>query len=478
MTRLGRVPPPRESPAPFARASARRRPAARALLGVLAAVCLALLALPGCRGEDTRPNVLLLVMDTTRGDRCSFNGYDRPTTPRIDAFARDATVFRDAWSPANWTGPAHASLFTGLGLDHHGFHAGNRRFLAPGADTLARRLAEAGWATACFSNNLFVSSSFGLTQGFEFDAKCWERPVRPYPWARWQHDDAAEWAIRRAGEGRPFFLFVNDMEPHMPYEPPAEQAARFLRRPLAPGQMERLRAFGFPQNVTYNLGVDVVPPEDMEAFSDLYDGEIATLDAEVGRLLDRLASAGILERTLVVIASDHGESFGEHHMIEHGFGLHRALLHVPLVVRWPGGAGGGRVVDDVVRLEDVYPTVLEACGLPVPAGLDGIPLTRDLAGRLALALQSPQPREMERYVEKCGPTDTSKLGGGIRSVYDGRWQLLRHTDGREQLFDLRADPAGLNDVRGTAPAEAARLRAHVEASDPQAPPQPSGADVK
>jgi arylsulfatase A-like enzyme len=466
---------------PAARPAGRRRATlALAALLAVAAAAWAVVAFVGRR--DARPNVLLLVMDTARGDRFGFNGYDRPTTPRMDAFARDAVVYRDAWSPSNWTGPAHASLFTGLRLENHGFYEGNLRFLAKGADTLAMRLAEAGWATGCFSNNTIISPSFGLTQGFEFEARCYERPVRPYPWARWAHDEAADWAIRRAEEGKPFFLFVNDMEPHMPYEPPADQAARFLRKPLAPGQMDRLRAFGFPQNITFNLGVDVLDADDLRAFSDLYDAEIATLDAEVGRLLDRLAAAELLENTLVVILSDHGESFGEHHMIEHGFGLHRALLHVPLVIRYPARADGTRAVDpgttdEVVRVEDVYPTILEVCGLPVPSGLDGHSLTRGLPGRVALAMQPPQPREMENYVKQCGPTDTSRIDGGIESAYDGRWHYVRTTDGRQSLFDVDADPAEAEDLFARSPEIADRLRALLPPRvpvllPPGGPPQP------
>src|SRR5262245_38862994 len=134
------------------------------------AALLALLLAAACGDHPAapaqRPNVLLLVMDTTRADRCGFVGYGRPTTPRLDAFAKDAVVFKDAWSPCCWTAPSHASLFTGLRPEHHGLMDSVRPNLAEEATTLAERFRDAGWRTGCFSNSDWISRDFGLTQGF------------------------------------------------------------------------------------------------------------------------------------------------------------------------------------------------------------------------------------------------------------------------------------------------------------------------
>src|SRR6185295_19295341 len=146
-----------------------------------------LLALAGCGDPPkpaTRPNVVLLVMDTTRGDRCGFDGYARPTTPRLDAFAKDAVVFTDAWAPAPWTAPSHASLFTGLRPEHHGVMDGVRPFLAEDATTLAERFRAAGWRTGCFTNNDYISKDYGLSQGFEDVAELFrDDTAANYPWA-------------------------------------------------------------------------------------------------------------------------------------------------------------------------------------------------------------------------------------------------------------------------------------------------------
>src|SRR6185295_9423652 len=129
-----------------------------------------LLALAGCGDPPkpaTRPNVVLLVMDTTRGDRCGFDGYARPTTPRLDAFAKDAVVFTDAWAPCCWTSPSHASLFTGLRPEHHGLTDSMNPNLPPAVPTVAESFRDAGWSTGCFTNNDFVSKIFGMTRGFD-----------------------------------------------------------------------------------------------------------------------------------------------------------------------------------------------------------------------------------------------------------------------------------------------------------------------
>jgi arylsulfatase A-like enzyme len=453
------------------------RTASRAVAvgAAIVAACAAAAAIVASRGSGpARPNVLLLVMDTTRGDRCSIDGYPRPTTPRLEEFAKDATVFRDAWSPANWTAPAHASLFTGLRVEHHGMHRGNRRYLADGIGTLAERLAADGYSTACFSNNSVVSQEFGLTQGFRTLVPLFDRHDLPYPWAHTTHDEAALWARSEARAGRPFFLFINDMEPHIPYTPVPEMAARFVRGAPTQTQTAAASAYEYPHTLGYSLHVEEMPDAERELLSDLYDAEIATLDAEIGVLLDQFRADGLLDSTLVVVAGDHGENLGEHHLWEHSLGLHRTLLHVPLVVRYPGRFDKGRVVGDVVRLEDVYPTVLETCGIPVPAGLDGVSLTRDLPGRIARAVQFPQDERRDGIEKLFGPVPAlTPLLRGVESAYDGRFHFLRYSDGAEELFDVGQDPDETRDLHGERPDVAARLRGLL-APAPDAPPAPEG----
>jgi arylsulfatase A-like enzyme len=406
-----------------------------------------------------RPNVVMLVMDTTRADRCSFLGYDRPTTPRLAEFAKDAVAFRDAWSPAGWTGPAHASLFTGLRPERHGFHEGDVYWLAESHPTIAQDLAAAGYATACFTNNDWITPAFGLSRGFAKAEEIWRLGRVPYPTAATTHALAADWAQERSRAGLPFFLYVNDMEPHLPYTPPPGDERRFVRADPSPEELAAARAFDFPRTTAYALRAEELSPRELRLLSDRYDAEIAALDREIGAFLDRLATAGLLENTLVVVAGDHGELFGEHHMTEHAFSLHRAVRHVPLLLRMPGRFDGGRVVGDVVRLEDVAPTVAEVCGLPRRAGLDGASLLHGLEGRVSRGFLGENPKRRAWFMEAVPGADPSALLVGIQAVYDGRFHYLERTDGRTELHDCARDPDERENLVGRAPADAARLAA-------------------
>ena len=420
-------------------------------------VAAAAAALASC-GSPDGPNVLVLVMDTTRADRCGINGYSRPTTPRLDEFAKDAVVFRDAWSPANWTGPAHASLFTGLGPDRHGFHAGARPNLAPGAATLAERFEAAGYATACFTNNELVSAEFGLTRGFTEVFPLYRADNRKYPWAAATHEAAANWARAMHDAGRPFLLFVNDMEPHQPYDPPEDVAKPFVRGSPSESEMRSARAFSNKESLACNVGVMQLGDAQRELLSDLYDAEVATLDREIGVLLDRLRADGILDSTVVVILGDHGESIGEHGIYDHGHGLNSQLLHVPLLIRAKGSLDGGRRVDDVVRLIDVAPTILEICGLDAIEGIDGKTLLRDLPGRVARASQPPGGLFAIRARHELPEADPTPVTVGIRSVLDGTLHLIDYTDGRVELYDRKADPQETRNLAKDRPADVERLR--------------------
>lgn len=429
----------------------------RVLLGI---ACVAVIVSIAVRPAP-RPNVIVVVMDTTRGDRCSFAGYARPTTPRLAEFAEDAVVFRDAWSPAGWTAPGHASLFTGLRPENHDLHRSARQFLDPSVRTLARQLSDAGWATACFSNNVFVSPDFGLTEGFDVYEPA--DAARPYPYSAGTHARAAAWAETQNREGRPFFLFINDMEPHMPYEPPAEFAARFVRGAPSAMELAAAHAYGPPRTEAYDLRAEELTARQIDILSDLYDAEIATLDAEIGHLFDRLRASEILDSAVVIVTSDHGEYFGENHMMEHGLGLHRAACHVPLLIRSPGKFDGGRVETSVVRLEDLFPTVLELAGLDVPGNLDGVSLLRDLTGRIARGYEGTNADVTRRLSSVAPRADVAHRASSVRSAYDGRHHLLDYGDGTEELFDVLDDPSEARNLAARLPGVVTRLKAALGA---------------
>jgi arylsulfatase A-like enzyme len=437
----------------------------RASAAVLAALAASVAA---CRPAGPEPpNVLLIVVDTTRADRCSVSGYARDTTPRIADLARSGVSFVDAWSPSPWTVPAHASLFTGVHPSRLRLVGATHAQLYGDWTTMAEHLGGAGWVTASFSCNPYVSPAFGLTQGFDTTETYGVVDAGSAPLARLATQRALGWMRAQSRASKRFFAFVNLMEPHASYDPPAEFAKRFLREGT-PADVEReARAIAFPRTMTIGLGAEQVSAPVLAAASDLYDAEIAVADAEIGALLDGLRAEGTLDRTLVVVCSDHGEGLGDHGWIEHAIYLHRTLLHVPLVLRLPGVFDGGRTVRDVVRLEDVFPTVLRACDVPMPPEIDGAPLTGDLAGRVARGVEKASPDWVERATRAVGEAAAAPVRPARRSVYDGRHHLIVDSTGRKELYDVAADPRETRDLAAQDPATVARLEALL----PPAPPE-------
>ena len=405
-------------------------------------------------GASRGTNVVLVTLDTVRADHLSLYGYARPTSPRLEALAREATVFRRAIAPSTMTLATHASLFTGLPASVHGAHwdrpphvAG--RPLARELDTLAEILRAHGWRTAGIAANYgFFGPFFGLRQGFEvFDARSRVRPVdglapgllaaRVVPWLEARLPLSAQALRCRRGEelvqeasallrhlrgdGRPFFLFLNLMDAHDPYLPPEPWASMFLGEdpPDVSGE-EYLAAL--PDLESNRREVE---PELRRLLLARYDGAIAYVDAQVGALVDELRALGLLDTTLLVVTSDHGESFGWHGLVGHGVSVHENQVHVPLVVRWPGG-GAGREVEDAVSLLDVLPTVLEELGLPPRGGLEGRSLRAAEGGERLLVAES-------------FPHHVSNSERGVeRALYLGPWKLLVTEGGEWQLLALGA----------------------------------------
>ncbi len=387
------------------------------------------------------PNVILIVMDTASGERCSLNGYSRKTTPHLEEIAREGLNFTNTWSPSGWTGPAHASMFTGLRPEHHGFHYGNRLFLRKQDITLAERLLEVGYRTACFTNNAYITAEYGLKQGFEHHVSLFEEEDLTYPTATLTHEMALDWVRKVSGAGDRFFLFINHMEPHFEYTPPQEFAEEFAgdrwngeERAAA----DRLNEYDL---FKHNIGQVEVPPGIRDLLSDLYDGEIACLDREIGGFVSDIEAQGLLENTLLVITSDHGENLGRHGLLDHKASLHRTLLYVPLVIRLPGGVRGGEVLNEVVRLEDLFPTILEVCGLSAPKGIDGESLLGDLGARKARATCGFPEKYLDSMEKRLGGRyGFERVMVNITSEFDGRFHRIEYSDGRRLVFDVLNDP--------------------------------------
>lgn len=358
------------------------------------------------------PGIVLVSIDTLRADHVGAYGYDRPTTPRLDALARSGSLFTDAVSTSSWTLPAHLTMLTGVSAGTHGGTDMNQAFNRS-VKTVPERLRARGYTTHAVTSHLYVSPVYGLDAGFDgFDYHQDRRAA--------EVADRAMDILDRVGD-RPFFLFLHFYDPHWHYDAPEPYRAAFDR-----GYRGKLS--GLWQDFSRREPAQV-PPEDLRHILALYDGEIRYTDHQLGRILDHLASRGLDRSTLVLVTSDHGEEFLEHGSWEHQKTLYEEVVRIPLVVRRPGA--GPRREAAQVSLLDVAPTLLEFAGIAPDSPLPGRSLLSPLGER-----------------EAAGETDHTT--DGTHKLFlragAGRWKAifsLARVDravAREEWFDLAADP--------------------------------------
>ena len=442
---------------------------------------------------DSEPrdrNVVFVVMDTVRKSHLSVYGYDRPTTPELERFAGEATTFEQAVSPAPWTLPVHASMFTGMYPSQHG--ASQENPYLEGATTLAESLSAAGYDTACYSSNAWITPYTHLTDGFTdqdnfFKVMPGDFMSGPLAkiWKTMNDSESlrsiADWLVSvgntfheyfSSGEGEasktpkvidrtiefiddsdgPYFAFMNLMDAHLPYHPPAE-----YREEFAPG----VDSTEVCQNSKeYNSGARDIDDEEWEAIRGLYDAEIRHVDAQLGRLFDWLRANDEWEETMVVVCADHGELHGEHGLYGHEFCIYDPLVNVPLMVKHPDLEEGER--DDQVELIDLYHTVLDHTG--VEATGSTVPLDRQRS------LLSADYREFAdgefAFVEYYRPiVELNQLEGkaaaaGIELDRDSRFysrmRAARRPDAKyirneripDEFYHLDDDPGERDDRRG------------------------------
>ena len=338
-----------------------------------------------CPGASSK--VLVLIWDTARAANMSLYGYARPTTPNVERFAAGGTVFDRAFATASWSLPSHASIFTGR--YPHELSTGYRKPLDGVHDTIGEAMAEAGYATGGFTANLFYGSpDYGIGRGFAtYDARPpmdpsvialgWYNAQKVYEWGllrggsherlqrrRASHVNAAffRWVERRGD--RPFFAVLNHFDAHQPYAPPPPFNTAFSTA---------------EQRYWFDEDHHAFAASDLRDFQDTYDSAIHYLDDQFQRLLDGLAQRGLLDNTIVILTSDHGEEFGEHGaaLVGHMKSLYSGVLHVPLVVVAPGRVAAGVRRQDVVSIRDIPATVLDLAGVPNTKSFPGTSLRAD-----------------------------------------------------------------------------------------------------
>jgi arylsulfatase A-like enzyme len=393
---------------------------------LIAASCLII----GCARSSSSLDVLLVILDTTRADHFSSYGYPRRTTPNFDRLAAEGERFDNAWAQSSWTLPAIASLLTGQPPHVHGAGRSVQGTfpVRPEVPTLAEDLRSAGYRTAAFVNVSWLSPQIsGLDRGFDsYDLHMTDPTNRNQREARATTDAALAWL--ESERTPPFFLVVHYFDAHLTYDPPPPYDTRF-----EPDSGPRIPpGFGSANEVRrLRLGEITLDARRRESLIARYDGEIAHVDAQFGRLRAGLERMGRWDRTLVIVVGDHGEEFWDHGGFEHGHSHHREVLRVPLIVRRPGGPSSA-VHSGRVRQIDVAPAVLAAAGLG----------TRDLPG-------TTLDGSSARYAVAEGTLWDGDLVS-VRSD-DGMLQLDRKSD--RVSFYASGDEAEASPIDGmTAPA--------------------------
>jgi arylsulfatase A-like enzyme len=449
-------------------------------------------------------NVALIVLDTARADVLATHlESESPETSALARLAAEGTSAESAFAGSPWTLPSHASLFTGTYPSRHGAHAGHKRLEAE-PRTLAEAFAAAGYETVAVSNNTWISEEFGFARGFETFLKTWQyvqtdtdlgavartalgtdrlraalaRLFEGNPFVnalnavygkflRKRSDDGVrrtnawlgKWLTDRAGD-RPFFLFVNYLEPHLEYRPPTDYARRYL-----PDGVSYETAMAVPQDAWgYVAGTVELTDRDFEILRALYRAEIAYLDDRIGDLRAHLEAAGEWDDTVFVVTADHGENIGDHGLMDHQYCLYDTLLHVPLIARGGGFEGGGTVTD-LVQLPDLGPTLLDAAGVEDPSfraqsqGRSFHPDAGERAREFVIAeYLAPQP-SMAALAKRVGrlPESVARFDRSLRAIRDDEWKLIRGSDGSTELYNVAEDPDERTDRAAARPDQVARL---------------------
>jgi len=377
---------------------------------------------------------VLITLDTTRLDHLSTYGYERKITPNLEVFAKRAVRFDQAWSTASWTLPAHASLFTGLYPATHGAHyeAGGDAVLgtvvrmpvaklvragklSEGATTLAEILAARGYQTGAFVAGPWLHRGFGLLQGFETVDD--DIPGFAGRSAQLISDHAIAW-LQRSNAHKPYFLFLNYFDPHAPYQPPpGYDDLPMARTPFEPPYAELM------------TGKHELTAKERSILIDKYDGEIRFLDHHLGRLLDAVFSRPGSENTLVIVTADHGESFGEGGRFGHGYWLSEELIHVPMLIRFPGDRRAGQGDETLVQLVDVLPLLAQELGFELPEGVQGLPFG---SRNFGFAQIYREPTTIARFGERYDRDLTAVISKSTMLIRSNRGEqdLARLSDSR------------------------------------------------
>lgn len=456
--------------------------------------------------EET-PNIVILVLDTARARNFSCYGHDRPTTPTVDSIANEGTRFEEVTSVSPWTLPSHASLFTGVPPTVHRTNA-LESSLPRSLETLADYVARHGYRTVGVANNPWFSSEFGLTRGFDefhelftlFGAESYRFFVNAltdqskslsdrlttvlseqsvpsliknsmnaaYRQLDLRDDDGGKTAVSKSrqligGDG-PYLLFVNFLEPHLPYEPPESHRREFIPERVTDSEVDAVNQNAREYNVR-NVEMDA---SDFDILERLYDAELKYADERIAEIVDALQQTGDWKDTVLFILGDHGENIGNHQLMSHNYSLHETLTRVPLVAHFPeylkpvpDTESRMSTLDIPATVTDMLPDVDGAAFEEVQVGTSL--LTADDGRPIVAEYLNPVP-PVEKLEERCeNPEfDVSVYDRRLRAIYVDGYKFLRGSDGTRALYDVVEDRDETETLLEDNPEQAADLESRLD----------------
>jgi len=456
---------------------------------------------------ESPPNIVIIVLDTARARNFSCYGHRRQTTPTIDSIADEGTKFKEVTSVSPWTLPSHTSLFTGVPPTVHQTNSLNSS-LPRSLETLANYLNRYGYRTVGMANNPWFSTEFGLTRGFDefhelfspFGGDSYrsfaslltdQRKSLPdrlatllseqsfpsliqngmnaaYRQLDLQDDDGAKTAVSKStniiGEGQPYLLFVNFLEPHLPYEPPKSHRRDFIPEKISDSKVDDVNQNAREYNVQ-NIDMD---ESDFDILERLYDAEIKYVDERIGDIVSALKQTGDWDETLFFILGDHGENIGDHQLMSHNYSLHETLTRVPLVVHFPEQVGEIADTDSRVSTLDIPATIADIQKDVYDAEFEEAQngsslLNGDDSRSIVAEYLNPVP-PVEKMEERCeNPEfDVSVFNRKLRAIYKEGYKFMRGSDGTRALYKVTEDRDEEDNLIEIKPEMASECESHLD----------------
>lgn len=425
-----------------------------------------------------QPNVFFVVLDAVRPDHLSCYGYPSETSPNIDEIAEKGVLFENAFSASPWSPDSHASMFTGLYPSNHGV-LGENLYLSRETPNIFEIFNSKGYRTLGICPNLFVSPHFGFHYGFDkfvdeslpfelLKKRFWDWIIFGFETDfraliyRWTYhaiifQEIKKWITLSRKKNKPFFIFINYFDAHLPHYPRQPFRERFRKVCKENVDFKKLekcfnKRFGFP----YIAKEVEMKKEEWDVVKSKYDAEIAYIDFFLGKVFDYLKKYEVANDTFILITSDHGENLGDHKLAGHAFCLYDTLLHVPLIISFPRYTSRRKKISNLVSTVDIFPTLLGILNIEKENNFDGknlIPFEERPYHKYILAQYGPPIPQIKTMKRLCSNFNSTIYNKSWKCIRSANFKYIVTSDGKKEWYDLKNDPNESKNIINQIPEE-------------------------